>query len=138
MTYGINNAVMSGDRARLAKQRVYYSGYPYQTMMRGVCAIVERGDGYKLDAFAKTREAFMAIGFPEDAAAFLGEWYPETWMWAVNRWRYGVYDWCTVGVFDSVDEVLALYDGVTLDELTDYGFIVEDASFEGVIALIEY
>lgn len=98
-------------------------------------AYIEAGrDPYN---YPYTCHAFEAIGFPHDAAAFLGSWYPETCVYAYNRMRYGIYDWACVGVFDSVADIEELYDEPR-ETLEEHGWIIEDAAFKGVIALIEY
>lgn len=90
-------------------------------------------------SYDRTSEAFRAIGFPDDAADFLGEWYPEACLYAHDRMVYGAYDWATVGVFDH-DEALSIVrdiygEDATLESIDD-GWVLEDASFDGVILLL--
>lgn len=91
--------------------------------------------------YERTAEAFKAIGFPDDAADFLGEWYPETCVYAYHRMVYGTYDWATVGVFDVEDVqemVNDVYGPGTDIWSVDAGFIIQDAAFDGVIVLSEF
>lgn len=96
-------------------------------------------EGLDPACYDRTAEAFREIGFPDDAAEFLEEWYPEACLYAHDRMVYGTYDWATVGVFDR-DEALSIVrdiygEGATLESDVN-GWIIEDASFNGVILFL--
>lgn len=96
-------------------------------------------EGLDPASYDRTGEAFRAIGFPDDAAAFLGEWCPEACLYAHDRMVYGAYDWATVGVFDydeALDIVRDIYGAESTLESDVDGCVFEDASFEGVILLL--
>lgn len=106
-------------------------------IMNAVARLIEDGDESKLYNSKLVSMSFEIIGFPEDAAKFLGEWYPEYIYYAYDRWECGTYDLATVGVFGTVEEAIEGYDQPR-EVLDNYGLIIEDASFNGVIALISY
>lgn len=80
-------------------------------------------------------DACILCGIPEDAASFIAEWYPELGSYAYNRLKFGYYDWATFGVMTEKE----LADMLSWNDYTEeyygenYGIIIRDAAFEGVL-----
>lgn len=109
-----------------------------KTIMAELTVEIENGNAALIDGSEVVKPLFDEIGFPEDACDFLAEYCPETWVYAYERIRYGTYDWATVGVLSDYSELKDIADdySCTVDELYERGLIIEDASFDGIIVLI--
>lgn len=109
-----------------------------KTIMAELTAEIENGNAALIDGSEVVKPLFDNIGFPEDACDFLAEYYPETWVYAYDRNRFGTYDWATVCVLAYPSELKDIADdySCTVDELYERGYIIEDGAFDGIIVLI--
>lgn len=80
---------------------------------------------------------FQSIGLPDDAAKFAAEWYPELAHVADEINFYDIYfGQLYVYSDDELYEMLEYYDETEETFEEHYGWIIRDASFDGVLVCI--